>query len=258
MLVARGRAPAAGVDRSAARGSAESLRVRVLVLRTVSSRQEEKEQRKRERLEREAAEQKANKRKRLLQIVGGVVIAAVVVVGVVLAIAGGGSGDGDRDPKDLTEAAAAADCVVRSFPSEGEQHVTKKLTPADYKTNPPTSGPHVPPGQQAPDGVYAPGNEPEIGRWVHTLEHGRIIFMYKPGTPNARISRLQTLFNEPVLESGNGYHSVLMQNNSNMPFEVAAVAWRHYVGCPKYTDAALDALRAFREVYVDTAPEQVP
>lgn len=220
----------------------------------MSSRQEQKEQAKRERLEREAAEQKAAQRKRLLQIIGGVVVGAVVIVGVVLVIAGGGKG-GKRDSASLTAAAKAAGCVVRSFPDEGRNHVTKKLTPADFKTNPPTSGDHnINPAQ---DGVYAPGNEPEIENWVHTLEHGRVLFQYKPGTATGRISQLQTLFNEPVLDSGNGYHSVLMQNNTNMPFEVAAVAWRHYVGCPKFTDKSLAALRAFRERYVDTAPEKV-
>jgi hypothetical protein len=221
----------------------------------VSSRQEQKEQAKRERLEREAAEKKAAQRKRLLQIVGGVVVGAVVVVGVVLAIAGGGKG-GARDASALTAAAKAAGCVVKSFPDYGRGHVTKTLTPADYKTNPPTSGDHNP--NPAPDGVYEAGNEPEIENWVHTLEHGRILFQYKPGTPAGRISQLQTLFNEPVLSSGNGYHSVLMQNNTKMPFAVAAVAWRHYVGCPEFTDKSIPALRAFREVYVDKAPEQIP
>jgi hypothetical protein len=220
----------------------------------VSSRQEEKEQRRQERLEREAAEQSAAKRKRLVQIVGGVVVAAAVIVGVVLALAGGKSSD--RDSADLTTAAKAAGCVVKSFPEEGAAHVTKTLTPADFKTNPPTSGDHN--INPAPDGVYAPGNEPEIQNWVHTLEHGRILFQYKPGTPPAEISKLQTLFNEKVLDSGNGYHSVLMENNSKMPFAVAAVAWRHYVGCPEFTDRVLPALREFRKVYVDKAPEQIP
>ena len=225
-------------------------------MRAVSSRQEEKEQRKRERLEREAAEQKAAKRKRLLQIIGGVVVGAAVVVGVVLAIAGSGGDEDGRDTKDLTAAARDAGCTVKTFPEEGNAHVTKMLTPADYKTNPPTSGDHN--VNPAPDGVYAAGNEPEIVNWVHTLEHGRILLMYKPKTPSAQIAQLQNLFNEPVLDSGNGYHSVLMQNNTNMPFAVAAVAWRHYVGCPEFTPKSIDALRAFREAYVDTAPEQVP
>jgi Protein of unknown function (DUF3105) len=221
----------------------------------VSSRQEQKEQAKKERLEREAAEQKAARRKRLLQIIGGVVVGAVVIVGIVLVIAGGGGDDG-RDETNLTAAAKTAGCTVKSFPDEGAAHVPQKLTIKDFKTNPPTSGDHnVTP---APDGVFAPGNEPEIENWVHTLEHGRILFQYKPGTPTARIGQLQTLFNEPVLDSGNGYHSVLMQNNTKMPFAVAAVAWRHYVGCPEFTDQSLAALRAFRELYVDTAPEKIP
>ncbi|MEA2218914.1 MAG: hypothetical protein QOJ35_1540 [Solirubrobacteraceae bacterium] len=221
----------------------------------MSSRQEEKEQRKRERLEREAAEQRAAKRKRLGQIVGGVVVACAVVVGVVLALAGGGK-SANRDTGTLATVAKAAGCVVRSFPEEGRTHVTRTLTEADFKTNPPTSGNHNP--TPAPDGVYAPGNEPKIENWVHTLEHGRILFQYKPGTSAAQIAKLQALFNEKVLDSGNGYHSVLMENNSNMPFAVAAVAWRHYVGCPQFTDKAIPALRAFRQVYVDTAPEQIP
>ncbi len=221
----------------------------------MSSRQEEKEQRKRERLEREQAEKKAAKRKRLVQIVGGVVVGAAVVVGVVLALAGGGGDDDARDKGDLTAAAKSAGCVVRSFPDEGANHVEKDLKASDYKTNPPTSGDHnVTPAQ---DGVYATGNEPEIKNWLHTLEHGRILFMYKEGAPAGRIAALQNLFNEESLGKP-AYHSALMQNNSEMPFEVAAVAWRKYVGCEKYSDGALAALRAFRDVNVDKAPEQVP
>jgi hypothetical protein len=217
----------------------------------VSSRQEEKEQRKRERLEREAAEKQAAQRKRLMQIIGGVVVGAAVVVGVVLAVAGGAGGDSERDTADLNAAAKKAGCVVHSFPNEGQGHVTKELKASDYKTNPPTSGDHnVTPAQ---DGLYATGNEPKIQNWVHTLEHGRILYQYKKDTPAPVIAALTTLFNEKA-----AYHSVLMQNNTEMPFEVAAVAWRHYVGCEKYTPAALDAMRAFRDVYVDTAPEQVP
>ncbi len=223
----------------------------------MASRQEEKEQRKREREERERAAAKDAKRKRLLQVIGGVAIGAVVVIAVVLVIAGGGGGD-KADQGDLRNLAAAAGCTVREFPSEGQEHVTKKLTAADYKTNPPTSGDHAPPDQVAQDGLYATGNEPDIGRWVHTLEHGRIIFQYKPGTSKTTISKLMELYNRPVLDSPAGYHSVLMQNNSKMPFEVAAVAWQAYIGCEKFTPAAIPALDSFREVFVDTAPEQIP
>src|ERR1700712_4973169 len=100
----------------------------------MAHRQEEKEQRKRERLERERGAEPAAKRKRLLQIGGGVLVAAVVTIGVVLAVAGGS--DKHRPTETAVKSAAkAAGCDYRTFPSEGRGHVTKTLTPADYKTN---------------------------------------------------------------------------------------------------------------------------
>ncbi len=219
----------------------------------MASRQEEKERRRQERLEREAAAAAAAKRKRLLQIVAGAVIAAAVVAGGAFAIAGGGGGG---DEEDLQAAAREGGCVYRAFPEEGRDHTTDKLTQANYKTNPPTSGAHDP--EPAPDGVYLPGNEPEIAKWVHTLEHGRILLMYRPGVDRSVVTRLEALFKEDVGGSGGGYHSVLMQNNSKMPFEVAAVGWRHYMGCERFTPKAIDALRTFREARVDKAPEMIP
>ena len=224
----------------------------------MASRQEEKERRRRERLEREAAAAAAAKRKRLLQIVAGAVIAAAVVAGAAFAIAGGGDGGGDGGggDEDLQAAAREAGCVYRAFPEEGRDHTTEKLTQDDYRTNPPTSGAHDP--EPAPDGVYLPGNEPEIAKWIHTLEHGRILLMYRPGVDRSVVTRLEALFKEDVGDSGSGYHSVLMRNNSKMPFEVAAVGWRQYMGCERFTPKAIDALRAFREARVDKAPEMIP
>ena len=224
----------------------------------MSSRQEEKERRRKEREERELAAAAKAKRGRLLQLIGGVVVACAIVAGVAFAVSsGGGSGGGDDiDDAALTSAATAAGCVYRAFPEEGRDHVTKTLTAADYKTNPPTSGAHNP--NPAQDGVYAPGNEPAIENWVHTLEHGRVLFQYRPGTSAATVGQLQKLFDEDVKGSGNGYHSVLMQNNSKMQFQVAAVAWRHYMGCREFTPSSIEALRTFRELLIDTAPEKIP
>jgi hypothetical protein len=222
----------------------------------MAHRQEEKEQRRRDRLEREQAAEAATKRKRLLQIVGGVVVAAVVVVGIVLAVAGGKSSKERPSEASLVSSAQAAGCTYKTFPEEGRNHVTAKRTPADYKTNPPTSGDHNP--NPAPDGLYPPGNEPAIENWVHTLEHGRVLLMYKPGTPQATVNALQKLYEEPVLDSGSSYHMVLMQNNTRMPFQTAAVAWRRYVACNNLSPKALAAMRVFRDRYVDQGPEFIP
>jgi len=224
----------------------------------MSSRQEEKERRRKEREERELAAAAKAKRGRLLQLIGGVVVACAIVAGVAFAVSSGGGGaEGDDvDDAALTSAATAAGCVYRAFPDEGRDHVAKKLTAADYKTNPPTSGAHNP--NPAPDGVYAVGNEPAIENWIHTLEHGRVLLQYRPGTSAPVVSQLQKLFDEDVKGSGNGYHSVLMQNNSNMQFQVAAVAWRHSLGCREFTPSSIEALRTFRELLLDKAPEKVP
>ncbi len=223
----------------------------------MSSRQEEKEQRKQERLAREAAAAAAAKRKRLLQLMGGVVVACVIMAGVAFAVtSGGGDRDTAVDNAKLTTVATGAGCVYRAFPNEGRGHSADELTAADYKTNPPTSGTHNP--TPAGEGLYVPGNEPEIANWVHTLEHGRVLFQYKPGTNQDVIGQLTTLFNEDVADSGGAYHSVLMQNNSGMKPQVAAVAWRHYMTCSEFGPKTIDAFRTFRDELIDKGPEIVP
>src|SRR4051794_3109432 len=221
-----------------------------------------------------AAEEEARKgaqRARRFQMAGGVILViAVVVVGVVLATGGGddsSSGKGKQPeianvpiPKagpnankaGLAAAAKAAGCTNKTYGAEGRTHTTDKVK---YLTNPPTSGNHNP--TPAEDGVYPPGAEPAKENFVHTLEHGRIEIQYKPGTPKATRDQLETLFNEKFKGTA-GYHQLLFQNPTKMPFAVAATSWTHLLGCPKMNDKVFDAIRAFRDAYVDTAPEQIP
>lgn len=232
----------------------------------MASREEEKRLR---REEREAAEKSAAdaaaRKKRLGMVVGGALAAAAtaaVVIAIVTVAGGGGSSSKkhtssstgakvpipERKIPDLESAAKAASCQVKDLSIEGHTHVTSKVK---YKTNPPTSGNHNP--EPARDGIYDPGSEPTIEHLVHTLEHGRIEYEYKPGTPKRRISQLETLFGEK-----DGYHQLLFRNPTNMPFAVAAVAWGHYVACPTFNDRVFDAFRAFRDRYTDKAPEFIP
>jgi hypothetical protein len=233
----------------------------------MSSRQEEKERRKRERQEREAAEQASVARRKRMQVVFGgllaVLAAAAVVVVVVIGI-GGGDGGGEAEvaeggvaipaqkESDLKKAASAAGCKLVDAENEGAGHEEKDFKPADYKQNPPTSGAHFPTWYE--DGVYGPGDTPELGRLVHTLEHGRINVQYKPGTPKRTVDQLETLLNE----SDGGYHMLLYQNTTKMPFAVAATAWDHQLGCNTMNDKVFDAIRAFRTEYIDKGPEVVP
>jgi hypothetical protein len=230
----------------------------------MSSRQEEKERRRQERLEQEQADARAAARVRLVGMgLGGLIIVAAII-GIIFAVAGGGGDNGPKSSPDATvaippqkitnlaAAARAAECAVRSFPQYGREHTTKKVT---YKTNPPTSGAHNP--VPAEDGIYAPGDEPAKEHWVHTLEHGRVIIQYRPGTPKRQIDQLETLFNEE-LNGSKGYHQIVMENNTKMPYAVAAVAWQRYLVCRTFNQRVFDAIRAFRQQFVDKGPEFIP
>jgi hypothetical protein len=236
----------------------------------MASRQEEKERRRQERLAQEQQAQSSSQRARRLQLVGGgVLVAAIVAVAVILVASGGGGGDksptstptsgvaipaaGPNAKADkLAAAAKAAGCVSKKFPVEGRTHTS---SPVKYKTNPPTSGNHNP--TPAQDGVYDPGNTPAKENFVHSLEHGRIEIQYRPGTPKRTIDQLETLFNEKVNGTA-GYHTLLFENNTKMPYAVAATAWTHLLGCPKMNDKVFDAIRSFRARYTDKGPEFIP
>jgi hypothetical protein len=233
----------------------------------VSSRQEEKERRRQERLEREQAEAKRASRRKRMQLAFGALLALAAVAGIVVAVlvsTGGDSGKGKpkqasasaklpaQEISDIKKAAEAAGCTLSNPPYEGATHEQKDFKPSDYKTNPPTSGNHFPDWYE--DGIYAPGDTPNLGKLVHPLEHGRIEIQYKPGTPKATVDQLEAL----LAENDDGYHMLLFENTTGMKYAVAATAWTHSVTCPAMNDKVFDAFRTFRARYIDKGPERVP
>jgi hypothetical protein len=227
----------------------------------MSSRQEEKERRRREREEAETVAHRAeSRRKRLGVVVGGVLVAALIAVGI-LAFASGDAGSGSGDSPaaskapnlgitDLTEAADKASCTIDTPKNEGNGHTQADVK---YDANPPTSGAHDP--VPAEEGVYP--ESPDLEQSVHSLEHGRINFQYKPGSPAERVGQLEGLFNEEARGSA-GYHSLMFENQTGMTAAVAATAWDNSITCPAWNDQVFDALRAFRIEYLDKGPELVP
>jgi hypothetical protein len=235
----------------------------------VASRQEQKEARRQERLERERKEAAAAARRKRVQLAGGALLGLAVIAGVVIAIVvglGGGDDSGQAaqpseqaaaqlpppEISDYEEAAEAAGCTLANPEFEGANHDEKDFAPSDYETNPPTSGSHNPDWYD--DGVYEPGTVPELGKLVHTLEHGRINIQYKEGTPAATVAKLEAL----VAEQNDGYHLLLYENTTGMEPAVAATAWTHSLSCPEMNDEVFDAIRTFRARYIDQGPETVP
>ncbi len=231
----------------------------------MSSRQEEKQRRKAEREAAEAAAARSAARKSRLQLaLGGLAALAAIVVAVF--VFRSAAGDDDKvgpvtanaaipaqKETNLKAAAAAAKCVLKTTPSEGNNHTSDKVT---YKNNPPTSGDHDP--VAADDGLYEPGNAPPVEKHVHSLEHGRIDIQYKRGTPRETVDKLETLGSEPLNFGTEGYHVLVFENNTNMDAAVAATAWTQSLTCPTMNDGVYDAIRAFRTDFTDKGPELIP
>ena len=237
----------------------------------MSSRQEEKERRRQERLAQEAADKRAAARKKRLGLVVGGLLAELLLAGAAFAVVGatGDDGGGDSGPSadgnqpavsippqetsDIQDAAKAAGCTLETLAYEGAGHdEAKEFKPADYKSNPPTSGMHNPAWYE--DGIYAPGTTPKLGELVHTLEHGRINIQYREGTPPETVAQLEALYED----MSEGYHLLLYQNTTGMKEAVTATAWTQKLGCPEMNDKVFDAIRTFRTRYIDKGPERVP
>jgi Protein of unknown function (DUF3105) len=235
----------------------------------VSSRQEEKERRRKERMEREQAEAKRAARRKRMTLAFGGLLGVALIAGIVVVVLVLGGDDSSSKPKDASNAAAnvklpaqatsdmaaaakAAGCTLSNPAYEGASHEDKQFKPSDYKTNPPTSGNHTPDWYE--DGIYAPGDTPNLGKTVHPLEHGRIEVQYAPGTPKETVTQLEALLNEEQ----EGYHMLLFQNETGMKAKIAATAWTHSLTCPEMNDKVFDAIRTFRARYIDKGPERVP
>ncbi len=212
----------------------------------MSHRREDKGARREERLRREREEaERERRRQRIGYLVASVLVLATIVI-VALVVASGGNDKPSRAAETgVGKAATAAGCTVRTFPAEGRDHTESPVT---YRTNPPTSGNHNP--IPAPDRQYA--TAPPKENYVHSLEHGRIVLQYRPGSPAATIAGLKAVFDEDPSKM------LLFPNNTSMPYAVAATAWTHLLGCPAYNARVPAALRAFRDAYRDRGPEVVP
>jgi hypothetical protein len=244
----------------------------------VSHRRDQKEALRRERELREQQARADQQRKKMVGygIAAAIGIAAVVVV--ILLLTGGsgkaGSGPGnagnvfpgggsvpDQKEFDLQTAATSAGCQLVATKSRGESdrlHTTGPDVKVRYRSNPPTLGKHWPPGFQADDGLY--GKTPADEALVHTMEHGRVIIWVKPTLPEDVRKQLRALFEEDS-------YQLVMTPRRNMPYAVAATAWNadpapggtgRTLACDKWSEKAIDALRAFRDEHRSQGPEPIP
>ena len=209
----------------------------------------------------------------LLAYAAAATIVAIIAVVVVVVASGGGGSSADSDGEatahinldlsygstngvepderagtvpaaarvtDLQTAAKQAGCRLKlNLPDEGHEHIPAGSPTPDYKTDPPTSGPHVEPPFQQADGAYR--EEPAPIDYVHSLEHGRLEIQYAPDLAESEQLELKGLYDTM-------YGAALLFPNEQMPYAVAATTWTNLIGCPTYEGAkTLDAIRAFGE-----------
>lgn len=142
-----------------------------------------------------------------------------------------------------------AGCATESVASEGWLHVAEG-SPIRYGHNPPASGPHYP--------VWARYEEHGAtvarGYWVHNLEHGAIVFLYRPGAPPAAVAALRDAYRALPNDPACGHKRALLTADPDLPTDTAVVAAdvRLQAGC---TDAA--AIRRFVDSRRGRGPEQV-
>ena len=170
----------------------------------------------------------------------------VAVVAIVVALVF--SQFGEQDP----ESAAAAKAVSERYeiPTEGAAHVDQD-SPITYDHYPPSSGPHY--GRPA---VYRVSDTPvPEGSWVHNLEHGAIVLLFKCGDGcETRVKQIQDLFDR--LPDGNfGEVKMVATPYDRAPTEFTLLAWGWQEDLDEFDAGRIE--RFYRDL-VDKGPEAAP
>jgi hypothetical protein len=115
-----------------------------------------------------------------------------------------------------------------TFKSEGRTHITDVNEKVKYGHNPPDSGNHY----QVPLdwGIY--DTEQRDVEWVHNLEHGHIVQLYK----GLSSSEKQDLLDYTAI---NPYHLLVIPRKTNPKDGVYYMAWTHEIYCKTPNKAAL-------------------
>ena len=109
--------------------------------------------------------------------------------------------------------------VVTPVANEGWVHVVEGSA-VRYASNPPASGPHYPVWLR-----YEEFATPmPRGYWVHNLEHGAIVFLYRPDAPPAAVEALRAVYRGLSPDAACGHRLALMTSDAELPRPIGAVA----------------------------------
>lgn len=163
----------------------------------------------------------------------GAAVAALVVVAV-----GEPSGHGVRvalpplRETRLVQAARAGGCELRRA-RHGEQ------------LRPPVDG-----RRGAPARAQFYDAAPPVAQLTAAIRRGVIVISYRSELDRKRLEQLRTL--QTLVPRG----MIVSPDSSRMRYAVAVGAYRHLLGCPRFTDAALDAMRLFTGHFIGAGPDR--
>ncbi|SRR5579884_492431 len=145
---------------------------------------------------------------------------------------------------------AATPTVGVYVPDEGRDHVAEG-SPITYKSTPPASGPHYP--RPADYGFY---DQPVAqGYWVHDLEHGAIVILYKcPQDCSQLKDQLRQVY-DTFPKAKYGRVKLVIAPDESISTPLVALAWDYKLELSGFDR---DQLLAFYNAHVDRGPEDVP
>ena len=140
------------------------------------------------------------------------------------------------------------------IPDEGAAHIrtTDNVTP-QYAHYPPSSGTHY--GDAvAPWGVYTKDNPVPEGVFVHNLEHGGVVFLYRcPDACPELEQQLGELYKKaPPDSTFNEVKIVITPYAKDLPTTIVALAWDHQLNLDQFDETLL--LRWYKR-FVNRGPE---
>ena len=171
----------------------------------------------------------------ILRYAAAWLVAAGIVVGVVFAIFGNGDETVPVPPvreTELTHAASQSRCLIRTA-APGEQ------------LNPPVDGPSG--MRAAKPGFY---DQPvAAAELTAAVRRGIIVIQFRAGLDDDGLGALKAL--QAAVPEG----TIVVPNGTGMRYEVAVVAYRRLLACPRFSTAALDAVQLFRGRFLGSGPE---
>lgn len=143
--------------------------------------------------------------------------------------------------------------IGRAAGIEGSAAHVPEGQPLPQRNRPPSSGPHY--GARAPYGVSSSPIEP--GYWIHALEHGGIVILFRCDSAEACATTARQIDEQVYARARDGRfgeRKLVITPYQEIDYPIVAVAWGRVLELDGIDPVQL---LAFYDRYVDRGPENV-